>query len=151
MTSKYHDVASGKASGQHPKRTRIDVYLMKRVSLCLLFAAAIQSLCYGDVTKLAAKDRGMPQDASRFHEVHSTSDLPPAVLALCDGGGDGKLAEPGQKYERDRCDYRPDSPGQTADLGSSQRRLLHGALRARRNRAHISHFGGKARRERYET
>ena len=111
MTSKYHDVASGKASRQHSKRTRIDVYLMKRVSLCLLFAAAIQSLCYSDVTKLGAKDREALQDASRFHEIHSTSDLPPAVLALCDGGGDGKLAEPGGKWNATDAIIDPTLPG----------------------------------------
>jgi hypothetical protein len=85
---------------------------MKRVSLCLLFAAAIQSLCYGDVTKLAAKDREMLQDASRFHEVHSTSDLPPGVLALCDGGGDGKLAEPGGKWNATDAIIDPTLPGE---------------------------------------
>jgi hypothetical protein len=111
MTSKYRDVASGKASRQHSKRTRIDVYLIKRVSLCLLFAAAIQSLCYGDVTKLAAKDREPLQDASRFHEVHSTSDLPPEILALCDGGGDGKLAESGGKWNATDAIIDPTLPG----------------------------------------
>jgi hypothetical protein len=84
---------------------------MKRVSLCLLFAAAIQSLCYSDVTKLGAKDREALQDASRFHEIHSTSDLPPAVLALCDGGGDGKLAEPGGKWNATDAIIDPTLPG----------------------------------------
>jgi hypothetical protein len=84
---------------------------MKRVRLYLLFAAAIQSLCYGDVTKLATKYLEALQDASRFHEVHSTSDLPPAVLALCDGGGDGKLAEPGQKWNATDAIIDPTLPG----------------------------------------
>jgi len=56
---------------------------MRHLSLCLLFTAAIQSLCYADVTKLRAEDRKTLQDASCFHEVHSTKDLPPAVVALC--------------------------------------------------------------------
>jgi hypothetical protein len=112
MTSRYHNVAlPRKASGRYSKRTRIDVYLMKRVSLYLLFAAAIQSLCYGDVKKLAAKDREPLQDASRFHEIHSTSDLPPAVLALCDGGVDGNLAEPGQKWNATDAIIDPTLPG----------------------------------------
>ena len=34
---------------------------------------------------------------SRFHEVHSTKDLPPAVIALC-GGDKGRLADPGQNW-----------------------------------------------------
>ncbi len=48
---------------------------------------------------------------SRFHEVHSTSDLPPAVLTLCDGGSDGKLAEPGQKWNATDSIIDPILPG----------------------------------------
>jgi hypothetical protein len=80
---------------------------MKRLSLYLLFTAAIQSLCYADVTKFAtanpsggglpAEDRKALLDASRFHEVHSTKDLPPAVVALC-GDDKGRLAEPGENW-----------------------------------------------------
>ncbi len=70
---------------------------MKRLSLYLLFTAAIQSLCCADVTKLPAEDRKALLDASRFHEVHSTKDLPPAVVALC-VDDKGKLAEPGQNW-----------------------------------------------------
>ncbi len=73
-------------------------HALKHLSVCLLFAAAIQSLCWADVTKLSAEDRRVLQDSSRFHEVHTTSDLPPAILTLCDGGGNGKLAEPGQNW-----------------------------------------------------
>jgi len=67
---------------------------MKHLSLYLLFAVAIQSLCHADVTKLPGDDRRMLQDSSRFHEVHSTKDLPPAVVALC-VDDKGKLADPG--------------------------------------------------------
>ena len=49
-------------------------------------------LCYADITKLPAEDRKVLQDSSRFHEVHSTNDLPPTVIALC--AEDGRLAEP---------------------------------------------------------
>ena len=62
---------------------------MNHIRLYLLFAVAIQSFSYADVTKLSAEDRKTLQDASRFHELHSTSDLPAAILAICDGGGDG--------------------------------------------------------------
>ena len=62
----------------------------------LLFAVAIQSWCCGDVTKLPAEDRRALQDSSRFHEVHSTGDLPAAIVALC--ADDARLAEPGQKW-----------------------------------------------------
>jgi len=67
-----------------------------RCGVCLLFATAIQGLCYGDVTKLPAEDRKMLQDSSRFHEVHSTRDLPSAIIALC--AEDGKIADPGQTW-----------------------------------------------------
>jgi hypothetical protein len=84
---------------------------MKRLGLYLLFTAAIQSLCYADVTKLPAEDRKVLLDASRFHEVHSTSDLPSVILTLCDGGGDGKLAEPGQNWNATDVITDPTLPG----------------------------------------
>jgi hypothetical protein len=65
--------------------------------LCVLFTTAIQGLCQADVTKLSAEDRKMFQDSSRFHEVHSTKDLPPAVVALC-ADDKGKIADPGQNW-----------------------------------------------------
>ena len=70
---------------------------MKHVSLCLLFIFAIQNLCCADVTKLSTEDRKALLDSSRFHEVDSTKDLPPAVVALC-AGDKGKLADPGQNW-----------------------------------------------------
>jgi len=81
------------------------------ISLYVLFAMAIQSWCYADVTKLPAEDRKALSEASRFHELHSTSDLPPAILALCDGGGDGKLAEPGQNWNATDAITDPTLPG----------------------------------------
>jgi hypothetical protein len=66
-------------------------------SLYLLFAIAIPNLCYAEVTKLSAEDREILQDSSRFHEVHSTKDLPPAIVALC-VDDKGKLADPGQNW-----------------------------------------------------
>jgi hypothetical protein len=47
-----------------------------------------------DLTKLSAENRKVLQDSSRFHEIHSTGDLPLAIVALCGG----KLAEPGQNW-----------------------------------------------------
>jgi hypothetical protein len=84
---------------------------MNHISLYLLFAVAIPSLCYADVTTLPADDRKVLQDSTRFHEVHSTSALPSAILALCDGGGDGKLAEPGQKWNATCVITDPSLPG----------------------------------------
>jgi hypothetical protein len=71
--------------------------LTRYVGFYLLLAATIQTLCCGDVTKLAAEDRKALQNASRFHEMHSTDDLPPAIVALCAGDND-KMADPGQKW-----------------------------------------------------
>jgi len=84
---------------------------VKHVTLHLLFVTAIQSLCCADVTKLPAEDWNALQDASRFHEVRATTNLPPAILALCDGGGDGKLAEPGQKWNATCVITDPTLPG----------------------------------------
>jgi len=82
---------------------------MKQIGLCLLFAVAIQSLCYADITKLPAEDRKVLQDSSRFHEVHSTNDLPPTVIALC--AEDGRLAEPGQNWNASDVVTDPNLPG----------------------------------------
>jgi hypothetical protein len=67
---------------------------MKHFILYLLCAVGTQSLCCTDLTKLSADDRKVLQDSSRFHEIHSTGDLPPAIVTLCGG----KLAEPGQNW-----------------------------------------------------
>jgi hypothetical protein len=79
---------------------------MKPISVFLLLAVTIQSLCYADATKfttanpsdggLSAEDHKLLQDPARFHEVHSTRDLPSAVVTLCTE--DGKIADPGQKW-----------------------------------------------------
>ena len=51
----------------------------------------------------------MLQDSSRFHEVRSTRDLPPAIVALC--ADDGRLAEPGQKWNATDSIMDPTLPG----------------------------------------
>jgi hypothetical protein len=76
--------------------------------LCVVFTTAIQGLCHADVMKLSSEDRKALQDSSRFHEVHSTKGLPPAILALC--GGDGKLAEPGQNWNATDAITDPNLP-----------------------------------------
>jgi len=81
---------------------------MKHLSY-LLFAVAIQSWCCGDVTKLPAEARRALQDSSRFHEVHSTGDLPAAIVALC--ADDGSLAGLGQKWDATDAITDPTLPG----------------------------------------
>jgi len=83
---------------------------MTQLSFFLVFAITIQSLCCADVTKLPAEDRKVLRDSSRFHEVHSTSDLPPEIIALC-AGDDGRLAEPGQKWNATDAITDPTLPG----------------------------------------
>jgi hypothetical protein len=90
---------------------------MTHIVLCLLCAAATQSLCRAEVTKFAtanpsgggfsADDRKVLQDSSRFHEVYSTSDLPLAIVTLCGG----KLAEPGGKWNATDSIIDPTLPG----------------------------------------
>jgi hypothetical protein len=92
------------------------------------FAVAIQILCCADVTKfdtanpsgggLSAEDRKVLLDFSRFHEVRSTSELPPAIVALC-AGDKGRIAEPGQKWNATDAISDPTLPG---------KRLIWGAV-----------------------
>lgn len=84
---------------------------MKPLGFYVLFAVGMHSLGYADVTKLPAEDRKALQESSRFHEVHSTSAVPSAILALCDSGGDGKLAEPGQSWNPTDVVIDPTLPG----------------------------------------
>ena len=71
---------------------------MSRIGPVLLFAVAVQAFCYGDVTKLSPEHRKALQDSKRFHEVRTTTNLPPAVVAFC-ADDNGRLAEPGQNWE----------------------------------------------------
>src|SRR5262245_4142135 len=71
---------------------------MKRIGITLLVATVIQSFCVADVTKLPSEGRKVLEDSSRFREVHVSTNLPPAVVALCADSA-GKLAEPGRKWE----------------------------------------------------
>ena len=83
---------------------------MKHIVLYLLCATSTYSLCCGDVTKLAAEDRKTLENASRFHEVHSTSDLPTPIVALC-AGDNLKMADPGQKWNATDAIIDPSLPG----------------------------------------
>jgi len=83
------------ATAQHAHRR--DNNDARVFGFCILFGIAIQSLCFADVAKLPAEDRKVLLDSSRFHEVHSIGDLPPAIVALC-ADDKGKLADPGQNW-----------------------------------------------------
>jgi hypothetical protein len=87
--------------------------------LYLLFAVSIPSLCFADVTKLSPEDRKALQEASRFHEVYSTSDLLPAIVALC-AGDNGKIADPGQKWNATDAIIDPTLPGKRLIWGAAE-------------------------------
>ena len=91
---------------------------MKRIGLSFLLAVVIQSLCFADVGKLPAEHRKALEDSSRFHEVLATTNLPPAVLALC-ADERGRLAEPGQKWE---------ATDVITDASLPRKRLIWGAV-----------------------
>src|SRR6266496_1043102 len=97
------------------------IMIMKHIRLFLLLTAAMQSLCYANVTKLSPEDRRTLQDSPRFHEVHSTNDLRAAIVTLC--AEDRRLAEPGQKWNATDAIHGPDSPRQAPHLGSGRRRI----------------------------
>jgi hypothetical protein len=80
---------------------------MKPASVYLLLCGLIASLCWAGVTRLPVEDRSVLQDPSRFHEVHSTSQLPAAVVALCGS----ELAEPGGKWNATDSIIDPTLPG----------------------------------------
>jgi hypothetical protein len=101
---------------------------MKHFVSYLLCAVSMHGLCCGDVTKFAAanssdsgvsaEDRKVLQDPSRFRQVHSTNDLPPPIIALC-AGDNGKMADPGQKWNPTDVIIDPSLPG---------KRLIWGAI-----------------------
>ena len=80
---------------------------MKQVWLYVLFAVGVQSVRCAAATKLSAEDRKILQDSGRFHEVHSTSDLPAAIVTLCGT----KIADPGQKWNATDAILDPTLPG----------------------------------------
>jgi hypothetical protein len=70
---------------------------MKRLGLIVLFTLTMQTASPADVTKLAEQNRKALQDATRFHEVLVTKELPADIVALCTGGTD-RMADPGEKW-----------------------------------------------------
>src|SRR5215510_11667943 len=67
--------------------------------LVLMLAIGLPPMvCHADVTKLAGADRRRLERPGAFHEVHAVTDLPAAVVALC-ADGNGRLAEPGARWE----------------------------------------------------
>src|SRR5262249_8276702 len=100
---------------------------MKRITICFLFALATQVLCVADVTKLPKKHRKVLEDTSRFLAVHATTNLPPAIVALC-ADKNGRLAEPNQKWEE--TDY-------ISDRSLPRKRLIWAAVA---NEYYVVHY-----------
>src|SRR5262245_1471345 len=76
----------------------------------LLCAVSTYGACRGDVRELSTKDRGALENTSRFHEVLSTTALPPGIEALC-AGDNAKMADPGQKWNATDAIIDPSLPG----------------------------------------
>jgi hypothetical protein len=71
---------------------------MKLIAILLLATVATSSICYAEVTKLTSDTRRALEDAGRFHEIRTTTNLPSQVVSIC-ADGEGRIAEPGQKWE----------------------------------------------------
>ena len=104
---------------------------MKSIGFYLLCTVSTYGVFCGDVTKLSAEDHGALGNALRFHEVHSTSDLPPTVVALCTNGV-GKLAEPGEKWNATDAITDPTLPA---------KRLIWAAVGGKRYVVHFERGG----------
>ena len=70
---------------------------MRFLILCWSVIVALQFSCQADVTELPPEDLKALGEVARFHEIHSATNLPPAVFVLC-ADVKGKLAEPGQNW-----------------------------------------------------
>jgi len=93
---------------------------MKHFVSYLLCAVSAYGLCWADVTtsatanpfngELTGEDRKALENIARFHEVHSTGDLPGPIIVLC--AGDKKnLAEPGGNWNATDSIIDPSLPG----------------------------------------
>jgi hypothetical protein len=71
---------------------------MKHLIALLTIAVATACIVKGEVTQLTDEQRKILMGSTNFHEVHSTTNLPPEVVALCDAGPNG-LADAGKKWE----------------------------------------------------
>ena len=71
---------------------------MTRLAHCLLVVMALQSFCLADVTKLPSAEQKDLREITRFHAIHTATNLPSAVFALC-ADDNGRLAEPGKRWQ----------------------------------------------------
>jgi hypothetical protein len=71
---------------------------MKQRTFLLFVVLFGQNALFADVTELRPEDRRILQDKSRFHEIHSTTNLPAQVVSFC-ADENGRMADPGKKWE----------------------------------------------------
>lgn len=71
---------------------------MMRFIFCILSAVVVQTVCHADVTRLSAERQKALLEADRVREINTTTNLPPAVYALC-ADDRGRLANPGKQWE----------------------------------------------------
>jgi hypothetical protein len=89
---------NGKGRTFAAKLKFFDIWRMTRLIRYVLAIIMIQSNCFAEVTKLPAADQKALHDISRFRALHSVTNLPPAIVALC-ADYHGRLAEPGKKWD----------------------------------------------------
>jgi hypothetical protein len=88
---------------------------LKLVCICLLYSIASQSLCLAKVVKLPIAARQILESSASVRQVIATKQLPQALVAMI-RDRNGRLAEPGQKWEVRlkswvvRCDRKTQFP-----------------------------------------
>jgi hypothetical protein len=70
---------------------------MNRFILSLFILLALPVFALADTAKFSPEQQKIFEDASRFREIHASSNLPPAVVTLC-ADGNGRFAEPGRAW-----------------------------------------------------
>lgn len=71
-------------------------------------AVIFGSVAFAEVTKLESTQRKLIESSS-FRHLHSVKELPPSVAALC-ADNNGRIADPGQKWEATDVIYDKNLP-----------------------------------------
>lgn len=71
---------------------------MKHFGFHFVLVVLVQTVSFAEITKLSPEERTALESFSRGSLILSTTNLPPAIVALC-ADRNGRLAEPSQKWE----------------------------------------------------
>ncbi len=77
--------------------------------LAILLVVITGTIGFAEVVNLAPEHRKILQRSSNFKEIHSVGRLPLAIKALC-ADDNGRLAEPGEKWQVDDVSYDENLP-----------------------------------------